>query len=96
MSDFLVRLEKDDAGGRYVIERDGAEAELTFRAASPQLMIAEHTGVADGLRHQGAGLALVARLVQDARRDGFRIRPVCPFVRAQARRHPDWADVFQA
>jgi predicted GNAT family acetyltransferase len=31
--------------------------------------------------------------VADARREGFKIRPTCPFVVALFNRHPDWADL---
>ena len=33
---------------------------------------------------------------RDAEEDGFKIVPLCPFVDAQRRRHPEWADLFQA
>ena len=39
--------------------------------------------------------ALAERVVADARAEGFRIVPLCPFFKAQAMRHPDWADVVQ-
>ncbi|MGY9050168.1 MAG: GNAT family N-acetyltransferase, partial [Rhodobacterales bacterium] len=86
--------EVDGAKGRYVIRKDGSEAELTYSIASATLVIADHTGVPDAFRGTGAGLALVQRLVADARLEGFRIVPLCPFVNAQRQRHPDWADVF--
>jgi len=81
--------------GRFVMERDGDEAELTFSVVSPVLVIADHTGVPDSFRGTGAGLALVTRLVEDARAQGYKVIPLCPFVNAQRRRHPEWADVFQ-
>lgn len=74
--------------------QDGHEADLTYSILSPQTVIADHTGVPDALRGSGAGLALVERLVADARAEGFRIVPLCPFVNAQRRKHPDWADAF--
>ena len=61
---------------------------------SDVLRIADHTGVPDSLRGTGVGLALVARMVEDARAEGFRIMPLCPFVNAQRKRHPEWADAF--
>ncbi|WP_102222913.1 GNAT family N-acetyltransferase [Acidimangrovimonas sediminis] len=76
------------------MERGGEEAELTFSIASPQLVIADHTSVPDAFRGTGAGLALVERLVADARAQGFRVVPLCPFVNAQRQRHPEWEDVF--
>jgi hypothetical protein len=50
--------------------------------------------VPDSFRGSGAGAALVARIVADARAEGFKIMPLCPFVNAQRRRHPEWADAF--
>jgi predicted GNAT family acetyltransferase len=55
---------------------------------------ADHTGVPDSFRGTGAGAALVAAMVADARAEGFRIVALCPFVATQAKRHPDWADAF--
>ncbi len=94
MSKPTVRRDAEGSQGRYVLEQDGHAAELTWSVTSPQLVIADHTGVPDALRGTGTGLALVARLVADARAEGFRIVPLCPFVNVMRRRHPAWADVF--
>ena len=80
--------------GRYALAKDGAEAELTWVEREPGLRDANHTGVPDEMRGTGAGLKLVERMVADARAEGFKIIPSCPFVAAMARRHKDWADVF--
>lgn len=96
MSDFIIERETSPTKGRYVIRKDGQEAELTWSVTSPTLIIADHTGVPDSFRGTGAGLALVTRLVEDARAEGFKIMPLCPFVNAQRKRHPEWADVFAA
>ncbi len=89
-----VIRERGDTKGRYVLRRDGEEAELTFSITSPTLIIADHTGVPDSFRGTGAGKLLVEALVADARASGFKVMPLCPFVNAQRKRHPEWADVF--
>lgn len=94
MSDVEIVREVEGSKGRYVLRSGSAEAELTYSVTSPTLVIADHTGVPDEMRGTGAGQALVERLVADARAEGFRIMPLCPFVNAQRRRHPDWADAF--
>ena len=94
MADFVIEREVTGSKGRYVIRKDGAEAELTWSATSPTLVIADHTGVPDSFRGTGAGLALVTRMVEDARAEGFKIMPLCSFVNAQLKRHPEWADAF--
>ena len=94
MSEFEILREVDGSKGRYVIRKDGIDAELTYSILSPQTVIADHTGVPDAMRGTGAGRALVARLVDDARSEGFRIVPLCPLVNSERRAHPDWALVF--
>jgi predicted GNAT family acetyltransferase len=89
-----IEREVGDTKGRYVLRMNGAEAELTYSILSPTHIIADHTGVPDAMRGTGAGRQLVERLVADARAEGVKITALCPFVRAQAQRHPEWADVF--
>ncbi|MEO1198155.1 MAG: GNAT family N-acetyltransferase [Pseudomonadota bacterium] len=94
-----VTIDHEEAGskGRYVARVAGmdAEAELTYSRMSSQLIIVDHTVVPDDLRGKGLGAALAAQVVADARAQGFRIIPLCPFFKAQAGRHPEWADVLQ-
>lgn len=89
-----IREEREVGKGRYVLSRDGAEAELTFTILSDTRRIADHTGVPDALRGTGTGRALVAHMVDRARAEGFKVVPLCPFVNAERRKHPDWADAF--
>lgn len=95
MTDFAITKEVSGSKGRYVIRKDGEEAELTFSVLTPDRIIADHTGVPDSFRGTGAGKALVEHLVADARESGFTVVPLCPFVNAQRQRHPEWADVFK-
>ena len=94
MSDPDIRREEDGSKGRFVLLRAGVEAELTYSIMSPQTRIADHTGVPEALRGTGAGVELVERLVADARAEGWKIVPLCPFVNRQRARHPEWADAF--
>ncbi len=89
-------VEREDGAqrGRYVIRLpDGLEAEMTYGRRDDGVMIADHTYVP--VSHRGHGLAelLMNAAITDARRLGFRILPVCSYVAAQFRRHPDWADL---
>ncbi|MEM9797959.1 MAG: GNAT family N-acetyltransferase [Pseudomonadota bacterium] len=94
VADGIAR-EDGPTGGRYVFRRDGLEAELTYSRMGETRLIADYTGVPDAFQGQGVGLALVERLVADARADNLRIVALCPFVKAQARRHPEWSDVIE-
>lgn len=91
----LVTKEDGETRGRYVVVIDGHEAELTYsKLGDSGNVIADHTGVPEELGGRGVGAALVRYLVEDARSSGFRISPLCPFVKAQFRKNPDWADVM--
>ncbi len=95
-ADISISREGDAHGGRYVSVVDGHESEMTYAWASQhgrKLMIVDHTGVPKALSGRGVGLALVARAVEDARAEGFRIVPHCSFVRVMLQRHKDWQDV---
>lgn len=96
MAEHIVTREQGQNKGRFIIRKDGEEAELTYSITTPTLIIADHTGVPDAFRGTGAGLALVEALVAAARAEGFKVVPLCPFVNAQRKKHPEWADVFQA
>ena len=95
-ADITITREASETRGRYIAQIAGHDetGELTFSITSAALIIADHTGVPDVFRGMGVGLALVERLVADAREKGFKIVPLCPFVNAQRKRHPEWADVF--
>ena len=81
--------------GRYVGKVDGSDSEavLTFFREPPNVFVADHTETPVPLRGRGIATVLVERMVADARREGFRVRPLCPFVVDQFDRHPDWSDV---
>jgi predicted GNAT family acetyltransferase len=61
-------------------EQDGAKA-------------AVHTFTPAPLRGLGIASMLVDALVADARAQGFRIVPACPYVAEKFNEHPEWADL---
>ncbi len=97
MASITITRELTATKGRYAarVEGNADEAELTFSRASSTLVIADHTFAPDSMRGTGVARALVERLIADARAEGFKIIPLCPFVKSQAQRHPEWADVIQ-
>lgn len=90
-----IRRQDGETKGRYFFQTDShPAAEMTFSKLGAHQIIIDHTEVPDAYRGQGVGVALVSRAVEDARRDGVRITPLCPFAAAQFRRHPEWSDVL--
>lgn len=92
--EMIVQREDSATSGRYVIElAPGVEAEMTFRKAANGTITVDHTGVPPEYEGRGIAAKLVNKAVADAREQGFKISPVCSYVVAQFKRHPEWADL---
>lgn len=83
----------DGRGGEYFIRMPEGEATLVYRWLSEDVVSADRTFTPPPARGKGAAAALVARLVTDARKEGFKIRPHCPYVALWFDRNPDAEDV---
>jgi len=79
--EYHAHVPGETAIGRLTWVRHG-----TVRAA-------EHTLVPPEIGGRGVAARLVEALVADARAQGFTIDPVCSYIDAAFRRHPDWADL---
>ena len=78
---------------RYELVVDGeAVGEILYRATSDALTLV-HTEVAPSLEGQGLASKLVSSALDDIRARGLHVVPVCPFVRAYIRRHPEYSDL---
>ncbi|MBL8471712.1 MAG: N-acetyltransferase [Rhodocyclaceae bacterium] len=91
-----ISIEQSGSAGRYLGRLEGVAeaAEIVFSRADTGCLVAEHTFVPEGMRGSGAGVKLIERIVEDARRGGYRVLAMCPYVRAQAARHAEWSDVL--
>ena len=95
MSEIEITREDTPKGGRYATVINGDEAEMTYSRAGATRIIIDHTGVPDSMRGTGVGKQLVAAAVADARAEGYKIIPLCPFAKATLEKHPEWQDVVQ-
>ena len=93
-----IIIERQDyrTRGSYVATVSGTHgiARLAYRRERPDLIIAERTETSEQLRGLGVDLALVQRMVEDARRENVKIYALCTYVEEERRNHPEWADVF--
>lgn len=79
--------------GRYEAVLDGELAgvlEYVFKHGRLALV---HTGTEPGYEGRGVASALVRFALDDARRRGLLIIPICPYVRSYLERHPEDADI---
>ena len=90
-SDYVVRDNAEEL--RYEILRDGELlGEIMYRTR-PGAIVLAHTEVAPSAEGRGIGSRLVAGALDDIRARGQRVVPLCPFVAAYLRRHPEQSDL---
>jgi predicted GNAT family acetyltransferase len=82
---------------RYELLVGGEHAgELVYRERDGGVVAFLHTEVDPGIQRRGLGTALVTAALDDLRERGLRVVPICPFVDAFVRRHPEYADLAVA
>jgi predicted GNAT family acetyltransferase len=97
MEGVTITRHRDGKAGEYHAHVPGSDliGRLTWvERAHPTgtARVAEHTLVPPPIGNKGIAARLVEEMVADARREGFKIVPLCSYVVAAFRRHPDWAD----
>jgi predicted GNAT family acetyltransferase len=97
-STHSIHIDRQDyrTRGSYVATMPGVHgiARLGYRRQRDNLIIAERTEVSPQFDGLGVDLALVERMVEDARRESVKIYAECSYVNDVRRSHPEWADVF--
>lgn len=78
----------NESRSRFEVETEAGLAELTYQREG-QTVIFTHTGVPRAASGEGVGTALVEAGLAWAKAEGARIVPLCPFVIAYLKRHPE-------
>lgn len=77
---------------RFELEMDGHVAVLEYVHARGSLVLV-HTFVPPELEGRGVGAALVGAALDYIGRSKLTAVPLCPFVRAYVRRHPEYLEL---
>lgn len=81
------------AENRFEIHLGDDLAELTYAWRGENTLILIHTGVPPAWEGRGIGSRLVKAALEYAREHNYRIVPLCSFVAAYLRRHPEYQDL---
>jgi predicted GNAT family acetyltransferase len=72
----------------FHIDEKIARIEYTINAIGDVYLT--HTQVPDSLAGQGIAAALTEKVLLDIQQRGVNVIPLCPFIIAYIRRHPEW------
>jgi uncharacterized protein len=87
------RVTDNRQASRYELWLGTTRAGFIQYRAEPGTVLLVHTQVDPAFAGQGLGERLVAGALVDLRARGRKLLPLCPFVRAYLRRHPDQDDL---
>ncbi len=91
MSELVVRDNPEEL--RYEALRDGELVGIVRYRIEPGVVVLVHTEVDEAVEGTGVGSQLVRGALDDLRVRGVGLVPVCPFVAAYLRRHPEYGDL---
>jgi predicted GNAT family acetyltransferase len=90
-----VVIEKDEAESRFVAHVEGQTALLVYRRSGDELVLV-HTEVPQALQGHGIAGELARAALESARADHLSVVPLCPFVQAYIRKHPEYQPLVRS
>jgi uncharacterized protein len=96
MSALATTVRDNSATHRYELLLDDEVVGYLMYRTNDQVVTLIHTEIAERFEGRGLGEQLVAGALDDIRERGLQITPLCPFVAAFLRRHPDYADLLES
>lgn len=79
---------------QFVYEQDGLRCVLDYQLeqtpGAPTIMAITHTGVPSALEGQGIAADLARTALETAQSQDWKVRPVCSYIDAYMRRHPQY------
>jgi predicted GNAT family acetyltransferase len=94
MDDIQLILNEHQRGGFYIQDAGTPLGKMEIGISDKKLTV-YHTEVDPSAEGKGLAKQLLAAMVAYARQNQLQVIPLCPFVNAQFRRHPDeYADIW--
>ncbi len=81
------------AHDRFELLTDGKKSVVAYFQPDDNTLALAHTEVHPDLEGQGIGSNLVQQVLEYSEQHNLKIVPLCPFVAAYIKRHPDWQRV---
>jgi hypothetical protein len=92
MSTPDLSIRQNDDQNRFEVQVDGHLAVVEYMDRGERIVFT-HTEVPKGLEGQGIGSQLAEHVLTYARTQHKVVVPLCPFIAAYIRRHPEYQDL---
>jgi predicted GNAT family acetyltransferase len=95
VSEAAVEVVDVPERSRYEATLGGARAGIAFYRRTGERIVFTHTEVDPDFEGKGVASAIARTALDDARRAGLVVVPLCPFFAGFIRRHPEYADLLE-
>lgn len=92
MPDYNFRFNEDKK--RFELDVEGHTAIIESILSTDNVMFLTHTEVPVALEGKGVGKQIVENALQYIKDHGYKLAPLCPFVAAYLKRHPEWKTIL--
>jgi hypothetical protein len=90
---MAIEVRNNEDALRYEAVLDGQAAGFAAYQLSGDRVVFTHTEVSPQAEGKGVASTLIRWALDDVRRQAKRVVPLCPFVVAFLKRHPDYVDL---
>ena len=95
MDEIKLSLNEKGHGAFFAIQNDEQLGEMVV-STSGQDLIVYHTEVTPKAEGKGLAKEMLDTMVEYARKNSLKVIPLCPYVLAQFKRHPEeYADIWK-
>ncbi|RZL47536.1 MAG: N-acetyltransferase [Pedobacter sp.] len=94
MNDPILKLNEQGRGAFLILDGEEQLGEMALAIFGKE-MIVYHTEVSPKAEGQGLAKVMLNAMVAYVRANHLRVKPLCPYVHAQFKRHPaDYEDIW--
>lgn len=79
---------------RFEMEVENHIAFIEYIINKDNIMYLTHTEVPKALEGKGVGGSMVEKALNFVKDNGYTLAPLCPFVAAYLKRHPEWQSIL--
>lgn len=94
MNEAILKLNEKGHGGFYIMDGEEQLGEMAIAISKADITV-YHTELQPKAEGKGLAKLMLQAMVDHARKNKLKVIPLCPYVHAQFKRHPqEYADIW--